>query len=52
MAEHKQEIDYVAVTAEDIMEERRGMYDGFMKSIPWAAGATVGILVLIYLIWG
>lgn len=46
------QIEMVEVKAEDIMADRQAMYDAFMKSIPWAIGATVGLLVFIYLIWG
>lgn len=52
MAQQNHEIEFVEVKAEDIMSERQGLYDAFMASIPWAVGATVAILVLIYLIWG
>jgi len=52
MAEEKTQIDFVEVKAEDVMAERQSLYNGFMKSIPWATGGTIGILVLIYLIWG
>lgn len=52
MAEQNAQIDFVEVKAEDIMAERRGLYDGFMLSIPWLTGGTIAILVLIYLLWG
>ncbi len=52
MAEQKTQIEFVEVKAEDIMSERRDMYDAFMASIPWAIGATVALLLVIYLIWG
>ena len=52
MAEQKTDIEFVEVKAEDIMAERQGLYDAFMASIPWSVGATVVLLVLIYLIWG
>lgn len=52
MAQQNHEIEFVEVKAEDIMSERQGLYNAFMASIPWAVGATVVLLVLIYLIWG
>lgn len=52
MAEQKQEITYVPVKAEDIMAERKALYDGFMRAIPIAVGTVAAILILLYLIWG
>jgi hypothetical protein len=52
MAEQQTQIEFVEVKAEEVMAERQELYDAFMKSIPWAVGGTVGILVLIYLLWG
>jgi len=52
MAEQKTEIEFVEVKAEDVMAERRGLYDAFMAAIPWAIGVTAALLVLIYLLWG
>ncbi|MCX8135409.1 MAG: preprotein translocase subunit SecE [Roseococcus sp.] len=52
MAEHKTEIELVEVKAEDIMAERKAMYDAFMKAIPWGIGVTAAVLILLYLIWG
>lgn len=52
MAEHKQEIEFVEVKSEDIMAERQAVYDAFMIGAAWATGATIVLLVVIYLIWG
>lgn len=52
MAEQKTEIEFVEVKAEDIMAERQGLYVVFMASIPWSVGATIVLLVGIYLLWG
>ncbi|MFN3450490.1 MAG: preprotein translocase subunit SecE [Roseococcus sp.] len=52
MAEQKMEIELVEVKAEDIMAERKAMYDAFIKAVPWGIGITAAVLVLIYLIWG
>lgn len=52
MAEHNTEIDFVPVKAEDIIGDRRALYDAFVKSIPLAVGVTVVVLVGLYLFWG
>ena len=46
------QIEMVEVKAEDIMEERRSMYDGFMNASTYAIGATVLLLVALYLFFG
>ncbi|MFL1460610.1 preprotein translocase subunit SecE [Roseococcus sp. DSY-14] len=52
MAQQTTEIELIPVTAQDIMGERKAMYGAFVASIPWAIGATVAVLVGIYLFWG
>lgn len=52
MAEQKTEIDYIPVKAEDIIGERRALYDAFVKSIPFAVAVTAAVLVGIYVFWG
>jgi uncharacterized membrane protein len=52
VADQKTQIDFIEVKAEDVMAERQGLYDGFMRSIPWIVGGLTGSLVLIYLLWG
>ena len=49
MADHSAPatIEMVEVKAEDIMAERQGFYDAFMKGSTWAIGATVVVLVLM-----
>ena len=41
------QLEMVAVKAEDIMAERRGFYDGFMKGTTWSIAAVVVVLVLM-----
>lgn len=50
MAEHKQEIDFVAVTAEDIMPERMALWNAFTKASTYGIAATVVLLLFIKLI--
>jgi hypothetical protein len=52
VAEQKMDVELVEVKAEDIMAERKAMYDAFMKAIPLAIGVTAAGLILLYLIWG
>lgn len=52
MAEQKMHIDMVEVKPEDIIADRRSMYDSFIKASEWAIGGTVVLLVLIYLFFG
>jgi len=52
MAEHKVEVDYVEVKAEDIIDERRRLYDGFMFAAKIGVGVTVAALAGLYLFWG
>ena len=52
MAEHEMHIDMVEVKAEDIIADRRAMYDSFITAAVWSIGATVVALVLLYLFFG
>ncbi len=45
-------IDMVEVKPEDIIGDRRAMYEAFLKAAVWGIGATAVLLVLLYLIWG
>ena len=50
MAEHgPTTMELVEVTSEDILAERRGLYDAFMTGTTYAAAATVGVLVLLWI---
>lgn len=52
MAEQPMSIEMVEVKAGDIMGERRAMYDGFITATKWGIGATVVLLVALYLFFG
>ena len=52
MAEQALSIEMVEVKAEDIMGERRQMFDGFITATKWGIGATVVLLVALYLFFG
>lgn len=52
MAAQDTQIEMVEVKSEDIMQERRSMYDSFMSASVWAIGATVLLLVALYLFFG
>lgn len=52
MAEQKMTIEMVEVKSEDIIAERRALYDSFMSATVWAIGATVALLVGIFLLFG
>ncbi len=52
MAEQKMTIEMVEVKSEDIIGERRAMFDSFMDATKWGIGATVGLLVAIYFLFG
>jgi hypothetical protein len=42
-------MELVEVKANDILAERRALYDRFMTATTWAAGATVLVLVLMWI---
>jgi len=52
MTDQNLEIEMVEVKAEDIIAERRAMYDSFMGASVWAIGAVVGLLILLWLFLG
>ncbi len=52
MAEHKTQVDYVEVKAEDIIGERKALYESFMSAAKVGIGITAAILVILYLVWG
>lgn len=47
MAEQAPTYEMVEVKAEDLMAERQGLYDGFLRASVWGIGVTVAILVLM-----
>lgn len=52
MAEQQINIEMVEVKSEDIIGERRAMYDSFMGASTWAIGGVILLLVGIYLLFG
>lgn len=52
MAEQPMSIEMVEVKSEDIMGERRAMFDGFISASKWGIGATTLLLVGVYLLFG
>jgi len=52
MAEQQMHIDMVEVKAEDIIADRRAMYDSFIKASTWTIAATIVALILLYLFFG
>lgn len=52
MAQQNMQIEMVEVKAEDIMGERRAMYDSFMGATVWVIGGVVGLLVALWLFLG
>ncbi len=50
MADHgPTTMELVEVKAEDILAERRAFYERFMTSTTWSIGATVVLLVLMWI---
>ncbi len=47
--EGPKEMELVEVKADDILPERRGFYDSFMGATKVVAGATVAVLVLMWI---
>ncbi|MGG5811591.1 aa3-type cytochrome c oxidase subunit IV [Falsiroseomonas sp. CW058] len=48
MADHADAgYEMVEVKAEDLMAERQGFYDAFMKGSTWSIGAVVVVLILM-----
>jgi len=52
MTDHEMHIDMVEVKAEDIIADRRAMYDSFIRAAVWTIGATIVLLALLYLFFG
>ena len=52
MAEQQMNIEMVEVKSEDIIGERRAMFDSFMVASKWGIGATILLLVGIYMFFG
>ena len=52
MAEQAMSIEMVEVKAEDIIAERRALYDSFMGATKWAIGAVILLLAALYLLFG
>ncbi len=52
MTDHQMHIDMVEVKAEDIIGDRRSMYESFLKAAVWTIGAVIVLLVLLYLFFG
>ena len=50
MADHgPTTMELVEVKSEDIAAERRAFYDRFMTGTTWAIGATIAVLVLMWI---
>ncbi len=47
MAEQAPTYEMIEVKAEDIMAERQGLYDGFLRISVWSIAVTVVTLVLM-----
>jgi Bacterial aa3 type cytochrome c oxidase subunit IV len=47
--EGPQKMELVEVKAEDILGERKAFYDRFMTGTTWSIGATVVLLVLMWI---
>ncbi|UPY36009.1 preprotein translocase subunit SecE [Sediminicoccus sp. KRV36] len=52
MAEQQMQIEMIEVKAEDIIGERRAMFDSFTTATTWSIGAVVVLLVGLYLLFG
>ncbi len=52
MAEVKHDIDFVEVKAEDIVADRAQGWSVFTKATTWGIGATILLLVFLYLFAG
>lgn len=47
MAEETPTYEMVEVKAEDLMAERQGLYNGFLRASVWSIGVTIAVLVLM-----
>ncbi|MEI6160179.1 MAG: aa3-type cytochrome c oxidase subunit IV [Roseococcus sp.] len=52
MAQQQMSIEMVEVKSEDIIGERRAMFDSFMGATKWGIGAVIALLVGLYLLFG
>jgi hypothetical protein len=52
MAEQQMSIEMIEVKAEDIISERRAMFDSFMGATKWSIGAVILLLVALYAFFG
>ena len=52
MAQQQTSIEMIEVKSEDIIGERRAMFDSFMSASKWGIGATIILLVGIYVLFG
>lgn len=52
MAQQQMSIEMVEVKAEDIIGERRAMFDSFMGATKWTIGGVVVLLVALWLFFG
>lgn len=52
MAQQQMHIEMVEVKSEDIIGERRAMFDSFVSATTWAIAGTVVLLVGLYLLFG
>ena len=52
MAEQEVNITMVEVKSEDIIAERRAMFDSFMGATKWGIGALVVLLAGVFLVFG
>jgi hypothetical protein len=44
-----QKMELVEVKAEDILSERRAFYDRFMTGTTWVVGATIVLMILMWI---
>lgn len=51
-AEQKMTIEMVEVKSEDIIGERRAMFDGFMDATKWSIGGVIVLLVALWVFFG
>ena len=52
MAEAQQHIDFVEVTAKDILPERQRGWEAFTRAAAWTVGAVAVLLILLKIFFG
>lgn len=52
MAEQQMNIEMTEVKSEDIIGERRAMFDSFMDATKWSIGAVILLLVGLFVVFG